>query len=195
MRLRLAALLIIVIAINASAARDQDPKDSTCAQSYTEWFQAYEVFGKSLNNFSVAKKASVEPLITEAMSDVKSRKTISSIVQSVLRHRGARIADLSNEVVSAAENEKILYEHFRRCRMGEVKSKNDRFVSEIAQERSTKLRELNELLLDEAYVQYRKESPTPPTAYTRAGDRNPGSQWEPYGYSNRRMGYENYGAQ
>jgi hypothetical protein len=158
---------------------------SVCASKFSDWMTSYENLKTTIDSLTEVKRNSVEPLIKQALESKKPGITISQVVQYIVSTRNQTLSKMTSQCLRLAEVEKYAFEQLKRCRGAESK-KEDPSLSNLFRERLSKLSELQELILDEAYVQYRRESPNPPAAYSRYDS---GRVQNPYAYQNNQNGY------
>jgi hypothetical protein len=151
----------------------QDPELSPCSKAYSEWQQAFGALAQEMESLSNLKRESLAPTIASELNSRGKASSIAQVVHGVTGRHNRAVAELGEECVRLADSEKIAFEQWRRCRSSEPRGRDDHSAAGAMRERSQRLVELQDLLLDDAFLQYRKESPNPPSAYSRGQDSNP----------------------
>jgi hypothetical protein len=166
-------------------------QESPCEPARAQWAQAHESLKEAANALRETQVESIEPRIDEALKDGK-RITIAQKVQIELKDRNRRISEAAHKCVDAADQEKAAFEQLRRCSAADSarRSASHTAFGAIARERSKLLADLQDLLLDEAYIQYKRESPNPPT-YSGYGPDQQSAQYRQPG-AGRGYGYDAY---
>jgi hypothetical protein len=139
-----------------------------CATEHARWSNAYESLQTSMENYRQIKYESVSPRIARDMGTQGRGASIAGIVQMVLKERGDRLAELGQKCLEFADLERSSFEAWRRCAaMGAQRRDNSSAVviKSISRERDGLMAELQDLLLDEAYIQYKNHrAPAAPTS-------------------------------
>lgn len=145
-----------------------DTSSGPCATEHARWSNAYESLQTGMENYRQIKYESVSPRIARDMGTQGKAASIARIVQVVLKERGERLAELGQKCLELADLERSSFEELRRCAsMGAQRRDNSSAVlfKSISRERDRLMAELQDLLLDEAYVQYKNHrAPAPPTS-------------------------------
>jgi hypothetical protein len=145
-----------------------DTTSGPCATEHARWANAYESLQAGMENYRQIKFESVSPRIASDMGTQGKRASISRIVQGVLKERGERLAELGRKCVELADLERSSLEEWRRCAMAGAQRRDNSSAAvfkSISRERDQLMAELQDLLLDEAYVQYKNHrAPAAPTS-------------------------------
>ncbi len=148
----------------------QDTRPSPCSQAYSEWQEVFGNLNQDMESLARLKHESLAQSISGDLAARKTSSTIAQIVRRVTAQHNRAITELGEECLRLANSEKIAFEQWRRCRISETRGRDDHSAVGLVRERSVKLVELQDLLLDDAYLQYRKESPNPSSAYSQSQD-------------------------
>jgi len=144
-----------------------DTTSGPCATEHARWSNAYESLQTGMENYRQIKYESVSPRIAEDMGTQGRGASIARIVQVVLKEREERLAELGRRCLELADLERSSFEEWRRCvTVGAQRRDNASAVAfkSIIPERNRLVAELQDLLLDEAYVQYKNyRAPAAPT--------------------------------
>ncbi|MGB6067774.1 MAG: hypothetical protein WBG50_23455 [Desulfomonilaceae bacterium] len=129
-----------------------------CGDEQAKWSSAYESLRAGMESYRKVKYESIGPQITQEIGKRESRKPIARIVRAALKERSERLAEAGERCRELADQEQYCFKDLQRCaaiggrRRGNSSIAN--FTS-ISRERIRLIAELKELLLDEAYIQYR----------------------------------------
>jgi hypothetical protein len=147
-----------------------DTTSGQCATEHARWLNAYESLQTGMENYRQIKYESVGPRIARDMGTQGKGASIARIVQVVLKERGERLSELSQRCLELADLERSSFKEWRRCAtLGAQRRDNSSAVAvkSIIPERDRLMAELQDLLLDEAYIQYKNHrapaAPTPPS--------------------------------
>lgn len=161
-------------------------QQSACEQPYSDWSKAFEKLLSVMDQLSTVKSESIEHKIRIALES-GAKATIAQVIQQVTRERNRAIADLSSQCYELSDRERYAFDQFKKCRAAETRNKEDQYMAGLNKNRYQTWTQLQELLLDEAYVQYKKESPNPPSMYSQQNSRNPAQMNSPL--TDRRIGF------
>jgi hypothetical protein len=147
-----------------SASFDQTP----CSPEYSQWMAAFQSLRENMDFLRQAKDDSITPKIENQMNSGDRQMTVAEKIQAVLAERTRTIAEFQARSMESLQRENQAFEKFRRCGPFDTKrSSHSNFeFNELSRERNRLLSGLRDLLLDEAYVQYKKDNPEPSTART-----------------------------
>jgi hypothetical protein len=146
--------------------------EELCAQAHTKWSNYSSELRDALEQFRQIKDESMGPEITESLSQKTKTVPMARIVQSALKRRSDRLAEAGARCKELANREKFAFDDLRRCVSGRSPRKGNTFLaalSAISKEREVLLKQFQELMLDEAYVQYKGEREYPTDAYAGRG--------------------------
>jgi hypothetical protein len=139
-----------------------------CATEHAKWANAQESLQASMENYRQVKYESVSPRITRDMETQGRGASIARIVRVALKEREERLAELGQKCLELADSERSSLEEWRRCAtVGAQRRDNSSAVvfKSIYRERDQLMAELQDLLLDEAYIQYKNHrAPAAPTS-------------------------------
>jgi hypothetical protein len=183
---------VFVAGKSAGAATEE----ARCAAAHAQWAQTYELLKEAVNGLREAEAESIEPKINQTLTD-GTRVSVAHKIQMILKDRSRRISEAARKSADAAENERGAFEQLRRCSSADSprRSAAQATFNMAVRERSKLLADLQDLLLEEAYVQYKRESPNPPSTYSGYGPDQQSAQYQ-YQYQQpgqgRQMGYGPY---
>ena len=129
-----------------------------CAKEHARWANAHESLQAGMENYRHFKYESVSPQIARDMGTQGKGKSLARIVQVVLKEREERLAELGRKCLELADLERSSLEEWRRCATGGAQRRDNSSAvafKTISRERDRLMSELQDLLLDEAYVQYK----------------------------------------
>lgn len=145
-----------------------DTTSGPCATEHTRWSNAHESLQTGMENYRQTKYESVTPRIARDMETQGRGASMARIVQVVLKERGERLAELGQKCLELVDLERSAFEDWRRCAtVGAQRRDNSSAVvfKNIFRERNLLMAELQDLLLDEAYIQYKNHrAPAAPTS-------------------------------
>ncbi len=193
----------LCVALCAAAAASAQTVDlSLLGEECRVWRTVFQDLKAKIDEYRTLKKKSIEPRVLEMMKK-SERGSTAKVVRSILDDRKRRLTELRKTIDGILDSEK---KAFRSCR-GRIRAaaRNGRgALKELTDERKTVLNDAADTLLDEAYAQYRKESPrraasssgrvhdpySPQAAYwnQRRNERNNPS-YDPYRYQRGGYGY------
>ena len=172
--------LVLLLVCAAVPARCYDFPEE-CGGPATQWLEAYHRLRDAVEELRKAKKDPVGPKIEEKLAKKSFKVSTAVIVRRVLDARKARIAQARDEITKLLGAEQERFNGLRKC--GPVRRRFralSKTVPELAERKRLKSR-LSELLLDEAYVQYKNfRAPSSSSSYSSRSRRT--LQWGPYGY-------------
>lgn len=160
-----------------------------CETEQTRWADAFASLQRDVNEHRNAKQESITPKIQHLISGT-ARVDMAGAIQYVLKDRKNRLSELEETCRRSAEVEKSAYEQWRRCGgSGKKGASASSGPGAVAREREKLLAELQELLLDEAYVQYKNDQSSP-SSYSQ--ERQQQDRWMGGQYQNSWPGYQGY---
>ncbi|HMK35607.1 MAG TPA: hypothetical protein VK463_11100 [Desulfomonilaceae bacterium] len=188
----LSLILTIVFQVShASTASDSSP----CPEEYAQWRSAYEQLAHAVDSLRETKQETIEPRINSLLADDK-RLSVAQNVQVVLKERNRRIEEAGSKGIEAANREKWAFEQLRKCGLSDSPKRSHSPKADlngVVRERNRLLTELQELMAEEAYVQYKRESPNPPSQYSGSGiDHQSAQNQNTVPGPARRNGYGSY---
>lgn len=148
-------LVLYMASPNAAAA------EQPCAVENEKWSNSSNDLRDALDQYRQIKEESLGPEITELLSTRnKSRRSMARAVQSALSSRGDKLAEAGARCRELAYNERFAFDDLKRCVSGPSQRKNNNPVAALAtvsRDRERLLKQMQDVMLDEAYVQYRGE--------------------------------------
>lgn len=194
MRWGVAVLGLFFAVFLAGKAAAAAPEEAPCATVQAQWAQTYELLKEAVNALREAESESIEPKINQTLA-AGTHASVAQKIQMVLKDRNKRISEAARKSADVSEQERVAFEQLRRCNSAESvrRSGAQANFNTIVRDRNKLLADLQDLLMDEAYVQYKRESPNPPSTYSGYG---PDQQSAQYQYrqpgQGRQMGYGPY---
>lgn len=180
----LAVWLSVVAATQAEAG---------CEAETSGWTQAYEALEQGMESYRRLKAESITPRIEEELEKKEEGRSIARSVQEVLKERTRLLGDAKTKCLELAQSERSVYDEWRRCAGsggGRRRNPNPQGPDRVARQRSSLLASLQDLLLDEAYLQYKNFRD--PSSASYSFDQSPymggQSSWRPQ----RQMGADPY---
>jgi hypothetical protein len=167
--------------------------EANCETETTGWTQAYEALEQAMESYRRLKEESITPRIQEELEKTEPGRSIARGVQEVLKARTRLLGDAKTKCLELAQSERSVYDEWRRCAGsggGRRRNPNPQGPDSVARQRSGLLASLQDLLLDEAYVQYRNYRDPSPASYSFDQTPYMGGQnsWRPQ----RQMGADPY---
>ncbi len=185
-----------------------DDDAASCQSAQENWSKAFTLLKERTDALRDAKEQGVTQRIEEKLSGGNRGESIARAVRSVLEQHRKNMAEARLGCGEVAEMERIAFEQWRRCsvgRRGPRGSSSSEKPEAVLQERNRLLTLLSELMLDEAFAQYRKSRPvhtgenprhgsgeayaSGPVRSGRGTRRAPGDSDQFSGYGNSYPGY------
>jgi hypothetical protein len=132
--------------------------EASCEAETSGWTLAYEALEKAMESYRLLKGESVAPRIEAELEKMERRRSIARSVYEVLKERARLLGDAKTKCLELAQSERSVYDEWRRCagNGGDRRRNPDPHgPNSVARQRSGLLATLQDLLLDEAYVQYK----------------------------------------
>lgn len=194
------ALCLALFTTAAASAQTVDP--ASRGEECRVWRTVFQDLKAKIDEYGALKNRSIEPRIIEMMKKPDHGST-AKIVRSILDDRKRRLTELRKAIDAILDSEKKVF-HSCRSRIRAATRNGNEAPKEWMDERKRVLSAAAETLVDEAYAQYRKESPrratssrgrgydpySPQAAYwnQRRNERNNPS-YDPYRYQRGGYGY------
>jgi len=143
--------------------------EEPCSVEHEKWSGSSGELKDALEQLRQIKDESMSPEITESLSKGSKSLSIARIVQSALQRRSERLAEARGRCREFADKEKYAFDNLKRCLSGPSLRRNNAAVaalSSISRDRERLLKQMQDLMLDEAYVQYKGEREYPSGAYS-----------------------------
>jgi len=134
--------------------------EEPCAVEHEKWSGSLGELKDALEQLRQVKDESMGPEITESLSKGSKSLSMARIVQSALQRRSEKLAEARGRCRESADKERYGFDNLKRCLSGPSQRRNNAAVaalSGISRDRERLLKQMQELMLDEAYVQYRGE--------------------------------------
>ncbi len=137
--------------------------DHVCSVAQEEWAPAFAKVKEKVQTLADFKAKSVAPQIESRLGQNKSGVSVAAVVRQVLAERNQELERIKAECEAVTATEREAYEKLRACRTADRKSRSEKAFKRdpIIKERLAKVAELDELLVNEAYAQYKKEEVVP----------------------------------
>lgn len=129
-----------------------------CAAEEAKWSKAYADLQAGMDNYRKVKYESVTPRIARDMTAHEREPSIARVVQAVLQERSERLAELGRTCLELAQLERSAFDEWRGCATTGISRRENSAMANfrsISLERDRLIIELRDLLLDEAYIQYK----------------------------------------
>ncbi|MFH0824525.1 MAG: hypothetical protein V2B18_17360 [Pseudomonadota bacterium] len=160
-----------------------------CPEASSEWDRAYGSLEQAVEELRRAKQRPITEEINRRISEASGKVPIAKLVESVLQERRQGMMNAEDKVRRLMEREKEVFTGWRRCEgpTGPRARQSDR-IRRAAEARERLTAQLPDLMLDEAFVQYKNYSDPVPsdaqpyqtsTGYGRNGGGTPQPSW-PY---------------
>jgi hypothetical protein len=166
----LIALICTISCISVSALT----ADASCNVEAAGWTQAYEALARGIESCRSLKQESITPRIEQEL-EKEPRRPLAQSVQEVLKERSRSLEQAKTMCLELAERERSAYSEWRRC-AGAGAGRRGRHDLQgpdgVARQRNELLASLQDVLLDEAYVQY-KNYRDPSGGSQTSSDQNP----------------------
>jgi hypothetical protein len=159
--------------------------DDGCDAWRTQWINAFQALREGMDSARHLKDGSLASRIQQEMGDQGSGVSVARGVQAVLHERSVALNRGKDQCRNLAMEEHQAFERWRACAVGGNMRRGASQASGLdaaAIERKKLLGFLQDLLLDEAYVQYKNYQPPTPPAYSDY-DQQPWGMGRNAGYS------------
>ncbi|MEW6136722.1 MAG: hypothetical protein AB1733_00710 [Thermodesulfobacteriota bacterium] len=148
---------------------ETEAQDGTCDSLREQWAAALSSLQAGIENLRRQKEDSVAPSIYRELASGSPPVSIAKAVQSALLERKRRVDAAEREVRALADAEERAFRSWSSCHASSglrkaVSGSVDPRV--VAGQRQQLLVRLDDLLLDEAYLQYRGTRPRRPQEYS-----------------------------
>ncbi|MBI4962314.1 MAG: hypothetical protein HY913_03480 [Desulfomonile tiedjei] len=195
-------ILFLVIALGMAwciAPPKAEALEEPCETEHERWSVSSANLRAALEQYGQIKEQSMASEITESLGR-QNTGSMARIVQSALKQRSEILAAAEAKCLKLANDEKYAFEALRRCVSTPQQRRNSSLAATLAtisRDRERLLKHLQDLLLDEAYVQYKGERENSARANSDYGqDQAPRmtyQQWGPNSGTDRRWsgGYPN----
>jgi hypothetical protein len=132
--------------------------DASCNVEAAGWTQAYEALARGIESCRYFKQESTTARIEQELEKTAPRRSMAQCVQEVLKERTRSLGESKTMCMELAERELSAYTQWRRC-AGAGRGRRGRDDMQgpdsVARQRNELLVLLQDVLLDEAYVQYK----------------------------------------
>ena len=152
-------IAIVGILLLFSGATRSAIGDGPCERERIQWSDAVDSLKKAMDDYSSVKNESVTPKINEIMA-IGTRNSMAASIQLALRERANRMAEIGSLCQEAAAKERTAYDIWRRCGAS-LQRRNPSpqpLPATVSRERDKLVAQLQDLLMDEAYVQYKGQA-------------------------------------
>jgi hypothetical protein len=167
--------------------------DDGCDAWRTRWINAFQRLRDGMDSAHQLKEGSLASRIQQEMGDRENAVSVARSVQAALKERSDALNRGRDQCRNLAMEEHQAFERWRACAVGGNMRRGAAQASGLdaaAIERKKLLASLQDLLLDEAYVQYKNYQPPTPPAYSEY-DQQPWGMGRNAGY-NPQPGYGGY---
>ncbi len=149
-----------------------------CATEQAKWSNAYESLHAGMEAYRQIKNASVGPRIAREMEAHQRGVSIARIVEFVLKERGNQLGEFGRRCLEMAEVERSSFDEWRRCATAGAQKRDSSSAAtlkKVSRERERLMAELQDILLDEAYFQYKNHRAPDAPAYPSYEANEPSS--------------------
>jgi hypothetical protein len=137
-----------------------------CRGPHADWVMAQQAVRESMEAYRKVKDESVAPKIEQDLA-AQTRGSTARTVQEVLRDRKQAMDEAARKVKSLLEDEKLAFSRWLRCaNEGRGRPAGPSRSNPEVRAREGLLAELNDLLTDEAYDQYKGQKGPAAAAYS-----------------------------
>jgi hypothetical protein len=168
--------------------------ENACASAHERWGEAFRVLSGSVQQLKAAKEATLPFDAEKASAQSQEGESIARAVQTAMKERGERVAQAHRQCVDAAEAERSWFDRLRGCSGGRNagRATPDQVpLQSVTAERSRLYAFLQELLVVEAYEQYKSVKPHELLITRQPGTReSPGNGYSGSTARDRQVGYE-----
>jgi hypothetical protein len=143
--------------------------EAGCEPEAAGWTQAYGALEQAMESYRRLKEESVTPRIEEELKKTGQDRSIARSVEEVLKERTRLLGDAKTKCLDLAQSERSTYDEWRRCSgsgVGRRRNTDPNGPNRVARRRSELLASMQDLLLDEAYVQYKNYRDPSPASYS-----------------------------
>ena len=184
---RCGTVLIVALLFMLQAFPKCLAADDGCDTWRSRWVAAFERLKQSTDSIRQLKEGSLASRIQQELSTHRNAASLARSVRAVLKERSAALKKERSTCHSLAKEENEAFSQWRRCAVrGNSRRRGFQAhaLDAAAVERKRLLGSLQDLLMDEAYVQYKDyRQPTPPE-YSGSGQ-------QPWGFG-QNLGYRSY---
>jgi hypothetical protein len=167
-------ILIVLICTISWISVSALTADASCNVEAAGWTQTYEALARGIESCRYLKQESITPSIEQEL-EKEPRRPVAKSVQEVLKERSRSLEQAKTMCLELAERERSAYSEWRRC-AGAGAGRRGRHDLQgpdgVARQRNELLASLQDVLLDEAYVQY-KNYRDPSGGSQTPSDQNP----------------------
>ena len=157
----LLAVVLSVVLTWSNSHPSSDAEDK-CSAVRERWGRALTALEDRSNAYDQAKAQSLEPEIRAGMTKMKGSTTVARIVRDALTDHERKLAESRTELIEVAKQEERCFAEWRACvsRMARRNRKADLVALATAGKQRKKMyRQIDLLLLDPAYIQYKNSRP------------------------------------
>jgi hypothetical protein len=143
--------------------------EAFCEAETSAWTQAYEALEQALESYRLLKGESVTPRIKAELEKTEPGRSIARSVQEILKERSRLLGEAKTKCLELAQAERSVYDEWRRCAEsagGRRRHADPHGPGNVARRHSDILASMQDLLLDEAYVQYKNYRDPSPASYS-----------------------------
>jgi len=143
--------------------------EASCEAETSAWAQAYEALEQALESYRLLRGESVTPRIESELEKTEPGRSIARNVQEILKERSRLLGEAKTKCLELAQAERSVYDEWRRCAEGaggRRRHADPLGPNNVARQHSDILASMQDLLLDEAYVQYKNYRDPSPASYS-----------------------------
>lgn len=153
-------IVIVLFLLVFSGALRPALGEGPCETERIQWGDAFDSLRKAMDDYRSIKNESIAPRIGEVVAK-GPKGSMAAAIQAALKNRGDRMAESGRGCQAAVSKERTAYDIWRRCSGAGQQRKNipsQSGLGAVSRERDRLLADLQDLLLDEAYVQYKGQA-------------------------------------
>lgn len=164
------------LALFLTGVRASEGQQGECDPLREQWVIAFGLLRQGADEYRRLKEESLEPSISKQL-DTGSATNIARAVQGALAERRGKLAAAETKLRSLADGEHLAFRRWNDCNPGGRWARAGspgQTPRSVADERRQLRAVLDDLLLDEAHLQYKHTAPRRPSEYS---DYNAPGYW------------------
>lgn len=137
-------------------------RPSQCEAEYQKWLSAAEALRSSMQAYRNVREESIAPRIEQNVAAGKRSVSLARTVRTVLQERRRKMDEAEEVCRREVEKERYAFEQWYGCSSGGRTRRGapaSADLREASAERDRLLKDLRELLMDEAHAQYKNARP------------------------------------
>lgn len=162
-------VVLLLVAVLVALTEAAQAVDRPCASELEQWNEEFLRLKQGIDAYRLSKQEDISSRIEESISRTDRNSSIAETVQEVLRDRAQRIESVYRRCRELGAQEATAFNIYNRCASPGSRKKNSQMNEQApasVREREILLGDLNQMLLDDAYLQYKKQQPVPRFDYS-----------------------------